>query len=203
MRKYILAAAAIIICLTFSVTDANAIIGLKKSLDKLPSATAMATGGSTKAPYAHAALCRKNGEACRGGGSSRVKLTTARWNTLKSVNNNINRSIRSRSDRSTHGRSDVWTVGGKFGDCEDFALAKRQLLMDKGIPGSAISVAVVRTRGGIGHAVLVVRTDHGDFVLDNRRHSILGWNRTGYRYYKITAPRNPRSWISVRGSRKI
>ena len=35
---------------------------------------------------------------------------------------------------------------------------------------------------GDGHAVLMIRTDRGDFVLDNKRNAILPWSQTGYVY---------------------
>lgn len=203
MRKFLVITTLAALTFGMASTDANAIGIVKKSFNNLPTATAMRTGGSVKAPYAHTKLCRTNPGACSAGGSQRITLTDATWKKLVAVNNRVNRSIKSRSDRSTHGRSDVWSVGGRYGDCEDFALAKRQQLRSSGIPSGAMSIAVVRTGGGIGHAVLIVRTDRGDFALDNRRSSIRAWNKTGYRYYKITAPGNGRSWIKVSGGRRI
>ena len=35
-----------------------------------------------------------------------------------------------------------------------------------------------------GHAVLMIRTDRGDFILDNKRNAILPWSQTGYTYVK-------------------
>jgi len=37
---------------------------------------------------------------------------------------------------------------------------------------------------GEGHAVMMVRTDRGDFILDNKRNAVLPWNQTGYTYVK-------------------
>ncbi len=50
---------------------------------------------------------------------------------------------------------------------EDYVLAKRRALIQAGISPSALRIAYVKTRGGEGHAILVVKTDRGEFVLDN------------------------------------
>ncbi|MCB1492036.1 MAG: transglutaminase-like cysteine peptidase [Rhodobiaceae bacterium] len=170
---------------------------------RLPLSLAMATGSVTSAPYAYKALCRTTPSACTGGGVDRMVLNDDNLALLDTVNRKFNASIQSLEDMANHGLPDVWSVGGKYGDCEDFALAKRQALIDAGVPASALSMAVVRTAEGVGHAVLVVRTDRGDFVLDNRRAEILGWDHTEYRWYKITAPDDPRRWVTVSGSRFV
>ena len=38
-------------------------------------------------------------------------------------------------------------------------------------------MTIVRDQDGEGHAVLTVKTDRGDFVLDNLTDEILPWNR--------------------------
>ena len=53
------------------------------------------------------------------------------------------------------------------GDCEDYVLEKRRELMHKGLSASDLLITVVRKPDGEGHAMLTVRTDKGDFVLDN------------------------------------
>ncbi|MCC2653281.1 MAG: transglutaminase family protein cysteine peptidase, partial [Microvirga sp.] len=35
-----------------------------------------------------------------------------------------------------------------------------------------------------GHAVLMVRTDRGDFILDNKTNAVLPWSDTAYDYHK-------------------
>ncbi len=41
-----------------------------------------------------------------------------------------------------------------------------------------------RGRGGAGHAVLIVRTDRGDLILDNKSDIVLPWKQTGYIFIK-------------------
>jgi predicted transglutaminase-like cysteine proteinase len=47
-------------------------------------------------------------------------------------------------------------------------LLKRKMLIDAGWPREALLITVVRDKKGEGHAVLTVKTDKGEFVLDNR-----------------------------------
>jgi len=75
----------------------------------------------------------------------------------------------------------TWSSGGAAGDCEDFALTKMQALRAAGVPAGAMSMAVVRTPRGEGHAVLVVRVRGARLVLDNARGDIQRLEDTGYR----------------------
>ncbi len=204
MLKTVLAVAATAVGLSLIIDDADAIMRLPvpaEKVDVLPLAAAMTTGEVSSAPTAYAALCRSEPTACEGGGADRVSMTDALWSALKQINTRYNEAIVAASDLTIHGQSDVWTVGGRFGDCEDYSLAKRRALIASGVSPSALSIAVVRTPKGVGHAVLVVRTDRGDFVLDNRRAEVLGWDETGYRWYKITSPDDPRQWVNINGRR--
>jgi len=45
-------------------------------------------------------------------------------------------------------------------------------------------MTVVIDELGAGHAVLMVRADRGDYILDNKRSAVLPWQETGYRYVK-------------------
>ena len=145
-----------------------------------------------KPPKAYMAFCRKHSRECRGGGASSVKYSKKLMATLYATNRSVNRKIRYRSERG-----DTWSLNTRVGDCEDYALTKRSQLIRKGIPASALRMAIVKTRGGIGHAVLVVKTSRGDLVLDNRRSSIRKRQSTGYRYVKM-ATSNPRRWVAMR-----
>ena len=55
-----------------------------------------------------------------------------------------------------------------YGDCEDYVLLKRRLLIQLGWPREALLVTVVLDNEDEGHAVLTVTTDKGDYVLDNK-----------------------------------
>ena len=85
----------------------------------------------------------------------------------------------------------------KKGDCEDYVLLKRRILMERGWPESTLLITVVRDQNNEGHAVLTVRTDKGDFVLDNKRRDIVRFADTPYTYIKRQSERNPLVWISL------
>ena len=104
-------------------------------------------------------------------------------------------SIRPVNDRPDQG--DVWQVNVKSGDCEDFALTKRDHLIAMGWSPRALRIAVTKTPYGEGHAVLVVKTDQGDLVLDNRTNAIKGWKDTDLRWLMIQSGDNPRVWYEL------
>ena len=91
--------------------------------------------------------------------------------------------------------SDLWDYpdDGK-GDCEDFSLLKRKQLINAGVAIENLSLAVVRDTTDNGHAVLLVRTDRGEFVLDNQTNEIKPWNQTNYRFIKQQSRTNPNEW---------
>ena len=71
------------------------------------------------------------------------------------------------------------------------------MLQRTGVPRSALLITVLRQPNGAGHAVLTVRTDRGDFVLDNLNERILAWNETDYLYLKRQSERNAGEWIAI------
>jgi predicted transglutaminase-like cysteine proteinase len=91
----------------------------------------------------------------------------------------VNASVREADDREVFGVIERWDYPNLgAGDCEDFALQKRKELMEAGIPRQALLMTVVTDENGAGHAVLTLRSNRGDFVLDNRTDKILGWQST-------------------------
>jgi predicted transglutaminase-like cysteine proteinase len=83
------------------------------------------------------------------------------------------------------------------GDCEDYVLLKRRMLMQAGWPREALLITVVRDKRGDGHAVLTVKTDKGDFILDNQEEQVLLWSETGYRFVKRQSQSNPNHWVAL------
>jgi predicted transglutaminase-like cysteine proteinase len=126
-------------------------------------------------------------------------LTAERMSQLQQINSQVNSTIREVSDLEQYGREDVWALptSGK-GDCEDFALLKRKILIERGWPSAALSVAVGSTAQGEAHAVLLVSTAQGQYVLDNLTSSILSPERTGHTFY---ARQSGRAWVTASGER--
>ena len=89
------------------------------------------------------------------------------------------------TDQDHWGVADRWDYPDNgMGDCEDIQLLKRRVLIEAGLPRRALRMTVVIDELGAGHAVLMVRTDRGDYILDNKRAAVLSWQETGYRYVK-------------------
>jgi predicted transglutaminase-like cysteine proteinase len=127
-----------------------------------------------------------------------VPLTPERMAELQRINAHVNATIVEVSDREQYGREDVWRLptSGK-GDCEDFALLKRKLLLDRGWPASALSISLGMTAEGEAHAVLTVATGAGDLVLDNRRSAILPAGQTGITFHARQSGAQPGRWVSA------
>jgi predicted transglutaminase-like cysteine proteinase len=128
-----------------------------------------------------------------------VALTPERMSELRQINSHVNNTIVEVSDMDQYGLEDVWTLptSGK-GDCEDFALLKRKLLLQRGWPASALAISVGTTSSGEPHAVLVVTTVSGEYVLDNLTTSILPPSQTGHTFY---SRQSGRGWVSASGAR--
>ena len=88
-----------------------------------------------------------------------------------------------------------------YGDCEDYVLLKRKMLIDAGWPREALLITVVRDKKGEGHAVLTVKSDKGEFVLDNQNEDVVAWTETGYRFVKRQSQSDPNVWVSLGDSR--
>ncbi|WP_245444465.1 transglutaminase-like cysteine peptidase [Microvirga sp. KLBC 81] len=136
--------------------------------------------------------------ACAGEPPAQLALTAKRMAELQQVNSYVNSTVTEVSDMEQYGREDVWTLpnSGK-GDCEDFALLKRKLLIQRGWPASALLIYVGATSQGEAHAVLTVSTDRGEYVLDNLTSSILPPSQTGHVFY---SRQSGRGWISASGA---
>ena len=113
------------------------------------------------------------------------------------VNHSVNARITPATDMELYGKEEYWTYPVNAGDCEDYVLEKQKELHDKGIPLASLLITVVRKPDGEGHAVLTVRTDRGDFVLDNLRDEVFNWKDTEYTYLKRQSTQSPGKWVSI------
>ncbi|MBA1158870.1 transglutaminase-like cysteine peptidase [Microvirga mediterraneensis] len=128
-----------------------------------------------------------------------VTLTPQLWSTLTSTNRRVNQTIKAKTDDDHWGKADRWDFAEDgYGDCEDYQLVKRKELVLQGWPRRAMRMAVVIDETGAGHAVMLVRTDRGDFVLDNKKNAVLPWSQTGYTYIKIESA-DAAAWASLGG----
>jgi len=160
----------------------------------------MVTGGLTSQPIGHYEFCRRNASECsvRTRNVTPLIMSTELLERLEKLTVAVNQAIKPKSDLELYGKEEFWTYPVDAGDCEDYALAKRRLLMQDGTLASNLLLTVLRRPNGDGHAVLTVRTDVGDIVLDNLTDAVLNWDETGYTYLKRQAINHTGRWVSIR-----
>ena len=154
----------------------------------------------TRAPIGWIDFCTQNARDCAGGPTQArdVVLTPKAWRDLVQVNNWVNNAIKPMTDLDHWGVVEKWSYPDDgYGDCEDYVLLKRRMLLQAGWPREALLITVVRDRKDEGHAVLTVKTDKGDYVLDNQAENIVLWSDAGYRFVKRQSQSDPNVWVSL------
>ena len=127
-----------------------------------------------------------------------VVLSTQAWKDLQRINLWVNTNIKPMTDMDHWGVVERWNYPDDgYGDCEDYVLQKRKMLMQAGWPREALLITVVRDQHGDGHAILTVKTDKGEYILDNQTDDILLWSDTGYRFVKRQSQSDPNVWVSL------
>ena len=167
---------------------------------RLPETTNAVPVGDARPVWGWVDFCRRYAGACEAPRTRAqdIRLDSAAWAAIVEVNRSINAAIEPSTDQDHWRAADRWDypTDGK-GDCEDYVLLKRKILMERGFPRQALLVTVVIDQAGDGHAVLTVKTDHGDFVLDNMRDEVLAWVKTGYRFVKRQSQEEPNRWVAL------
>jgi predicted transglutaminase-like cysteine proteinase len=167
----------------------------------LPRATYAPVGEPTSIPYGWMDFCQRQKAECQGPvlPALDVNLTSVTFGKLDQVNRMVNEAIEPVTNLEHWGTMlDHWDYpyDGK-GDCKVYALYKRKLLIDMGFPRQALLMTIVRDLSDEGHTILTVKTNRGDFVLDNLSDEIRPWDATGYRYIKRQSQQDPNVWIAL------
>ena len=159
----------------------------------------MKLAGLTSQPIGHYNYCKKYASDCKINThrTKAPKLTRERWNDLVEVNNYSNSTIAPVTDMEGFGVEELWSYPTSIGDCEDYVLMKRHMLMQRGWPASSLLITVVLQPNGEGHAVLTVRTDRADYILDNLNGKIKQWNETEYTYLKRQSAKYSGHWTKI------
>jgi predicted transglutaminase-like cysteine proteinase len=155
--------------------------------------------GKSLPPIGFVKFCVSNPSECKNVGrrAKRIDASPGVWASLFNVNARINADITPMSDDELYGVPEFWTYPVTAGDCEDYLLMKKRELEKMGFDSGALLITVVLDEKNEGHAVLMVATEQGDFVLDNRRNDILLWGETGYTFLKRQSQQDPRAWIAL------
>jgi predicted transglutaminase-like cysteine proteinase len=157
-------------------------------------------GDGAKAPIGWIEFCVEYEPECKTKPTQPrdVMLNAQAWKDLDRVNLYVNNHIKPMTDMEHWGVVERWNYPDDgYGDCEDYVLQKRRLLIQAGWPREALLITVVRDKRGDGHAVLTVKTDKGEFVLDNQVDQIVLWSETGYRFVKRQSQADPNVWVSL------
>ncbi len=142
---------------------------------------------------ADAALpCLEMADGCR------VALDPTRERELAFVQQAVNAAIRPAGDMEVFGLLEHWTPleGRGRGDCDDFALTKLNWLTQLGWPRDALRLTLATLPDGEYHLVLAVRTDRGDYILDNLRSLPIPWTALPYRWLGQEIPTSG-AWRAV------
>lgn len=140
------------------------------------------------------AYCDRNGQDCRlPQGSAAPESIEHVFPILDRVNRDVNARLKFRYDRDQYGDADYWSVPASgYGDCEDYVLEKRRLLVREGVDPRNLRITLVRfSEDGrsINHALLGVVTDRGlrflDMNTDKVGDALAASIRFGYRFQAI------------------
>ncbi|MBC8717246.1 transglutaminase-like cysteine peptidase [Ochrobactrum sp. Marseille-Q0166] len=163
----------------------------------------MPTGERTSQPIGHYEFCQRKPAECSATNknSAPLKLNEKIWHEIVTINAGINERIAPGTDIEVWGQDEYWEFPTTAGDCDDYMLLKRRELIALGIPANTLLMTVVRQKNGEGHAVLTIRTDRGDFILDNLDQRVRLWTETSYTYLKRQSTLNSGAWVSIKSGR--
>jgi predicted transglutaminase-like cysteine proteinase len=161
-------------------------------------------GDTAPPPIGWVQFCADNPSDCSSGAKKPrdMAMTDTAWKDLLRINQLVNKSITPMSDMLHWGVIEEWSLPTDgYGDCEDYVLLKRKMLIDEGWPREALLITLVRDKNGEGHAVLTVKTDKGEVILDNQSENVMAWTETGYSFFKRQSQGDPNVWVLLGDSR--
>lgn len=97
----------------------------------------------------------------------------SRADQIGAVNTFVNRAVAYTPDSALYGRRDYWATAGETltrgkGDCEDFAIAKMEILAAMGVARKDMFLTIARDLvRQDDHAVLIVKLEGRSILLDN------------------------------------
>lgn len=105
-----------------------------------------------------------------------ITLTQEVWDLLQKVQQDVNKEPY-KTDLQLYHTEEFWTImNGNGGDCEDYALTKRQNLINAGLDATHLLPAIGLDSNGAGHCVLLVETDKGTYAMDNNLINVVAWD---------------------------
>jgi predicted transglutaminase-like cysteine proteinase len=166
----------------------------------------ISVGETTRAPIGWVEFCVEYDPECKPKPSAPrdVVLSGQAWKDLVRINRWVNTTVKPMTDMDHWGVVERWNYPDDgYGDCEDYVLQKRKMLMQAGWPREALLITVVRDKNNDGHAVLTVKSDKGEYILDNQTDDIVLWSDTGYRFVKRQSQSDPNVWVALGEPRPV
>ena len=166
----------------------------------------ISVGEATRAPIGWVEFCVEYDPECKTKPSAPrdVVLSSQAWKDLVRINRWVNTTVKPMTDMDHWGVVERWNYPDDgYGDCEDYVLQKRKMLMQAGWPREALLITVVRDKNGDGHAILTVKTDKGEYILDNQTDDVVLWSDTGYRFVKRQSQSDPNVWLALGEPRSV
>lgn len=163
-------------------------------------ATTAETGDETSIPFGWVDFCARYAGECveENQEPQDIELTPSALRRITKINAQVNRSIEPITDLDQFGVIDRWDLPAEGrGDCEDYALLKRRKLIEAGFPRAALLLTVVKQSNGEGHSILTIKTNHGDYVLDNLSDTVKPWAEAPYRFVKRQSQENENIWVAI------
>ena len=125
------------------------------------------------------------------------------YDMLKAVNEKFN-AYPYKADPANF---DDWSPANEMGsDCDSYAVAKLRKLIEAGIPIEAQRLALCYVETGEYHAVLIVETAEGAWMLDNRQHfpvPVLEIAALGYKPDRIQEFGGSPDWVEWKSNEEI
>jgi predicted transglutaminase-like cysteine proteinase len=129
-------------------------------------------------------FCQNWSGECSLTGPQVIEYTNEAFLQLVQVSREVNSDIEFALDPAQYNSEEYWNYpeSGR-GDCEDNALEKRRRLVKQGFPRAALRMTTAFHRDQYyAHALLLVETTAGTFVLDQDSEDVLLWDQAPYIY---------------------
>src|SRR5262249_19405331 len=105
----------------------------------------VSVGEVTRPPIGWVEFCVERPAECKVTASTprNAVLNARTWKELVRINRKVNETIKPMTDLDHYGVVEKWTYPDDgYGDCEDYVLLKRKLLMEAGWPREALLITV-------------------------------------------------------------
>jgi predicted transglutaminase-like cysteine proteinase len=157
----------------------------------------MPVGKHVMPPLAFVQYCLRNYDECTNKVPTEDRITMSERLKLdmEEVQAFVNTIIKPLSDMDNVGVADSWGYpSNQYGDCEDYAILKKRLLVARGWSKNALLLTTAITEKGEAHVVLTVASSGGDFILDNRMKTVEAWENMQYRWLARQDGKNQLTW---------